>query len=91
MADKVTLYWTSQGLRLHTHDVSVVFYEVAKNYITLRLVMSRRQVGIGRRDIALVKLDLAKLTSRDQPPVYKGLLPTTPFLSLAYSLSYNDW
>jgi len=45
--------------------------------------------GAGR-DIALVKLDLAKLTSRDQPPVYKGLLPTTPFLSLAYSLSYND-
>jgi hypothetical protein len=35
-------------------------------------------------------IDLAKLTSRDQPPVYKGLLPTTPFLSLAYSLSYND-
>jgi hypothetical protein len=28
--------------------------------------------GAGR-DIALVKLDLAKLTSRDQPPVYKVL------------------
>jgi hypothetical protein len=80
--------------KLHTKHLS-------ENYLPTTDICARPAVSTGvelafirqereSRDIALVKLDLAKLTSRDQPPVYKGLLPTTPFLSLAYSLSYND-
>jgi hypothetical protein len=38
----------------------------------------------------LVKLDLAKPTLYNQPPIYKGPNPTIPLLSLAYSLSYNN-